>query len=372
MNELTTRERFVRTLTGQDVDRVPFMKCFGGDNAVLPAWERENPGLRYYIDELLGFEGGYRGWRITPVNFWLCGDIQQETIQEDVEYRIVRYSYGMVEQQKKQGDYHAHTLEYPVKTAKDWEQIKARYLNPDEPSRIPRDWHNYVDLYRTRTFPLQLTCGGVYGFARNMMGDEALCYAFYDEPELVHDIMDSYVSFCLRLWEKLCRDVSFDLIECWEDMASKTGSIISPTTFTEFLAPNYRRIRTFADEHRIPIVLVDSDGYIDDLAVQMYQNGVNAMYPFEVGAGCQPLEVLQRLPKLGAIACLEKNACALGKDAIEEQMERAKKLIQHGRCIPGPDHFVLENVSFEGYRAFMTRLKQIIMTTSPGSDRTLN
>ena len=48
-----------------------------------------------------------------------------------------------------------------------------------------------------------------------MMGDEALCYAFYDEPELVHDIMDGYTDFCLRLWEKLCVGVSYDLIECW-------------------------------------------------------------------------------------------------------------------------------------------------------------
>lgn len=367
MKELTTRERFVRTLTGQEVDRVPFMKCFGGDNAVLPEWERQNPGLRNYIDELLGFEGGYRGWRITPVQFGLWGDITREIVSEDEEYRVIRYSHGLVEKQKKHGDYHAHTLEYPVKTPEDWERIKETYLNPEDPSRIPRDWHNYADLYRNRSFPLQLTCGGVYGFARNMMGDEALCYAFYDEPELVHDIMDSYISFCLKLWEKLCKDVEFDLIECWEDMASKTGSIISPATFSQFLAPNYRRIRNFADEHKIPIVLVDSDGYIDDLAVQMFESGVNAMYPFEVGAGCDPLAVLNKLPGLGAVACLEKNACALGEEAIEEQMERAKKLIQNGRCIPGPDHFVLENVSFEGYRRFMERLREVVMTTVPGS-----
>lgn len=366
MSQLTTRERFIRTLTGQETDRVPFMKCFGGDHAVLPTWEQENPGLRDYIDELLGFEGGYRGWRITPVNFWLCGEIQTEVIREDEEYMILRHSYGKVEQRKKHGDYHGHVLEYPVKTQKDWEFIKENYLDPNDPARIPKDWHNYVDLYQNREFPLQLTCGGVYGFARNMMGDEALCYAFYDDPDLVHDIIDGYIDFCLKLWEKLCKNVSFDLIESWEDMASKTGSIISPVTFSEFLAPNYRKIRHFADEHGIPLVLVDSDGYIDDLAELMFANGVNAMYPFEVGAGCDPIQVLKKLPGLGAIACLEKNACALGDDAIEEQMERAKALIRNGRCIPGPDHFVLENASFEGYRKFMTRLREVVMTTTPG------
>ena len=369
MAYLTTRERFVRTLTGQDVDRVPFMKCFGIDNAVLPTWEAENPGLHTYIDELLGFEGGYRGWRITPVNFGLCGDITHQIVAEDNEYVIRRYNYGKVEKSKKYGDYHAHTLEYPVKSREDWDRIKEQYLNPHDPRRLPKDWENYVELYHNREFPLQLTCGGVYGFARNMMGDEALCYAFYDDPELVQDIIGSYIDFCITLWERLCRDVQFDLIESWEDMASKTGSIISPATFEEFLAPNYRKIRSFADAHKIPLVLIDSDGNINDLAKQMHDAGVNALYPFEVGANCNPLKVLQELPHLGAIGCLEKNACALGEEAIEEQMAFAKKLIQNGRCIPGPDHFVLENVSFEGYKRFMNRLREVILTTKPGSNK---
>ena len=366
MTELNTRERFVRTLTGQEVDRVPFMRIFGGGNQVLPTWKEENPGVETYIDELLGFEGGYRGWRITPVNFWLCGDIRWETVEETEQYIVQRNNIGQINKALKTGDYHNHVLEYPVKTWRDWEYIKSTYLDPDDPGRIPKDWHNYVELYRNRTFPLQLTCGGVYGFARKMMGDEALCYAFYDEPELVHDMMDSYIDFCLRLWEKLCVGVSYDLIECWEDMASKQGSIISPQTFREFMAPNYRKIRAFANEHDIPIVMVDSDGNINELCGWMAESGVNAMYPFEAGAGCDPLRALNRYPGLGAVACLEKNAAALGDNAIEEQMELARALIRNGRCIPGPDHMVLENVTFEGYKKFMLRLRDVIMTTKPG------
>ena len=47
-------------------------------------------------------------------------------------------------------------------------------------------------------------------------------------------------------------------------------------------------------------------------------------------------------------------------------MERARALIRNGRCIPGPDHFVLENVTSEGYKKFMRRLREVIMTTVPG------
>jgi uroporphyrinogen-III decarboxylase len=369
MTELTTRERFIRTLTGQDTDRVPFIKLFGGDNHVLPAWEKEYPGLHGTIDELLGFEGGYRGWRITPVNFWLCGEISTKVLFEDADSITVEYDYGRIEKVHKRGDYHAHVLQYPVKGRDDWDRIKVKYLNPADPNRIPMDWENHVESYRNREFPLQLTCGGVYGFARTMMGDEALCYAFYDDPGLVHEIMDGYVSFCLTLWERLCAKVQFDLIESWEDMASKTGSIVSPAIFSEFLAPNFHRIRDFADAFHIPLVMVDCDGNINALVKQMNDCGVNALYPFEVGAGCDPDRALRELPSMSALGCLEKNACALGEEAIEAQMVRAKELIRNGRCIPGPDHFVLENVSFSGYQRFMDRLRQVVLSTRPGSDR---
>ena len=89
---MTTRERFVRTLLGQEVDRVPFMKIFGGDGAVNRAWLKERPLLPTYIDELLGFEGGYRGWRTVPANYWLCGEITQEVLFETQDTLTVRDS----------------------------------------------------------------------------------------------------------------------------------------------------------------------------------------------------------------------------------------------------------------------------------------
>mgnify|MGYP001602747280 CR=1 FL=1 len=48
--------------------------------------------------------------------------------------------------------------------------------------------------YRTRDYPLQLTHGGVCGFARTLMGDEQLLYAMCDAPDLVHAIMEAYTA----------------------------------------------------------------------------------------------------------------------------------------------------------------------------------
>lgn len=55
-----------------------------------------------------------------------------------------------------------------------------------------------------------------------------------------------------------------------------------------------------------------------------------------------------------------------GKEAIDRELEKARAYIKLGRYIPGPDHFVLSNVSWANYRYFMERLREVVMTTKPG------
>ena len=364
---MNTRERFVRTLTGQDVDRVPFMKVFGGTNAVVPAWENEHPGIAECIDELLGFEGEFRGWQDTPVNVRLSRVPEDQVIEQTGSRQVVRHGDGTVRIVQTDGDFHGQVIEWPVKTRADWERLKHEHLDPDDPERFPKDWSDQVERYRTRDFPLQLSHGGVYGFTRNLMGDVNLAYAFYDDPALVHEMMDTYTDVVIAIWSKMVGDVEFDLVECWEDMASKNGSIISPATFREFMTPNYQRVAAFAKAHDIPIILVDSDGNIEELTEWMLEGGVTAMYPYEVQAGNDVARTLDRFPTVGVIGGLNKNVMAEGPAAIDREMDKARRLIQKGRFIPGPDHFVLSDVTFANYRYFMEQLREVIATTKPGT-----
>jgi len=363
---MNTRERFVRILTGKPVDRAPFMKVFGGENRILPAWAEEQPGLGEDIDAICRFEGRHRGWQSTPVNMQLAKVGAWELLEEDDEKRIMRCQSGQVELSLKGQDYHHQTLEYPVKSRSDWERIKAAHLDPDDPSRFPANWADLVTEYRTRDYPLQLTHGGVYGFARRMMGDEHLAFAFYDDPALVHDIMDTYTDVAIRIWDKMTSDVQFDLVECWEDMASKNGALISPDMFHEFMAPNYRKIRTYAESHGIEIVLVDSDGNTMALAKLMLAAGVNAMYPFEVLAGNDLFELRRQLPEMAAIGGLAKEVMIESPEAIAKEMKKAQDLIRLGRYIPGPDHFVQSNTSWQQYHYFMKQLREVVLSTMLG------
>ena len=360
---MTSRERFVRTLTGQEVDRVPFVKIFGGTNACRREWEEECPGLSKNIDEVLGFEGFYRGWEAMPVQQGLSPAGPGEVIEETEEGAVFRNGYGALEIVQKGRDYAHQTVEWPVKNRADWERIKKRFLDPDSPDRFPGDWPKYVERYRNREFPLQLSHGGVYGFPRTMMGDQNLAYAFYDDPDLVHDMMNTYTETCIGVWKKMVGDIDFDIIEFWEDMCFRSGSFISPKMFREFMTPQYQKVAAFAKERNIPILLVDSDGYIEDLTELMAEAGVTAMYPYEVQSGNDAARVRAKHPDFGIIGALNKEVMAWGKDAIDAEMEKARRYIKLGRLIPGPDHFVLSNVTWKNYRYFMERLREVVMTT---------
>ena len=363
---MTHRERFVRTLLGQDVDRVPFIKLFGGTNAVLPHWEQDYPGIGLCIDQLLEFEGPYRGWIPAPIHVDKQYLGEPQVSQRADGYTLYAYRDGTQRIVLSETDFHGQFVAWPVKTRDDWERVKREHLNPDDPTRYPAHWASLVAEYRKRDYPLALYHGGVYGFARNLMGDEHLAMAMYDDPELVHALMDDYTDIVLRIWQRAVREVSFDLIEFWEDMASKNGSLISPAMFREFMAPNYRKVANFAREHHIPLLLADSDGNIDELTGLMLESGINALYPFEVGAGNDLFAALDRHPTLGALGGLEKDAMAQGETAVAAEMEKARALIRRGRCLPGPDHFALSNVTLAQYRYFMTCLREVVMTTTPG------
>ena len=355
----------MRTLTGKPVDRVPFIKVFGGTNAIVPAWEDEYPGIGRSIDQVLQFEGLHRGWQRTPVNVDLSQLGEATVLQEDDAQRILKRADGLVQLVRKGGDYHRQTLEWPVKCKRDWEAIKAKHLQADDPARFPKNWDEVAEAFRQRDYPLQLTHRGVYGFARNLIGDVNLAYAFYDDPDLVHDVMDSYTDMAIEVWTRILRDTDADLVECWEDMASKNGALISPATFREFMAPNYRKIAQFARDNDIETILVDSDGNIMELTGLMLEAGVTALYPYEVQAGNDVAAALDRFPQLGVIGGLNKNVMAKGRAEIDDEIARARHLIRKGRYIPGPDHFVLSDVSFANYRYFMEQLRETVMSTRP-------
>ena len=75
----------------------------------------------------------------------------------------------------------------------------------------------------------------------------------------------------------------FDFGHFWEDICFKNGPLINPKVFRQKVGPHYRRITELLHQHGITIVSLDCDGWIDALVPIWLENGVNIMFPIEVG-----------------------------------------------------------------------------------------
>jgi uroporphyrinogen decarboxylase len=148
-------------------------------------------------------------------------------------------------------------------------------LHPDGPRSFPANREELTESWKTADAPIRIgafPCG-LYGTLRDLMGVEGSLIAFYGEPEPVKTITDDLTDFRLRIFEIITRDVQVDMIHIWEDMSGKQGSLISPAFICEFMLPNYKRIRDFADAHGIPIMVVDTDGNCEELIPLFHEAG---------------------------------------------------------------------------------------------------
>jgi uroporphyrinogen decarboxylase len=275
--------------------------------------------------------------------------------------RIVSDEYGITQEIRVDGGSVPRYIAYPVSGPEDWKALRAR-LDPDDPGRLPRGWPELVQRYNTGDRVVQLGAPpwGLFGTLREMMGVERFLMAFYDMPDLVHEMMDHLTDLWISMYWKVCRDVRVDCIHLWEDMAGRNGSLISPALVREYLLPRYRRLRRFADEHGIAFLSLDTDGDCRELLPLFLEAGINLVFPFEVAAGSDVAAYRRRYPHLAMMGGIDKREIAKGEAAIERELHRIEPVLRRPGYIAAPDHTIPPEVSLVDFRYFARRLKEMI------------
>lgn len=377
----SSKERVMGTLLGRPVDRQPFGYGIGYYpwGQTVDRWKKESGIENLDVGKYFGYEPSFYG---VPINLGAWPPFPREVIEEDAECITVRDSRGIIVKNLRDGSSMPDFVDYPVHNWKEWEKYKEERLNPDAPGRFLKpgnNWNMWNDVpweagtaeevglaaakyagenqlaVQVGSFPW-----GVFGTARDILGAEELLVGFYSESDLVHDIMDTFTDLWINQYEKVAQYVQIDHIHIWEDMSGKQGSLISPAMIEEFMMPNYRKIRDFAKFHKIPLISVDSDGNVDDLIPIMMKNGVNFFFPFEVQAGCDVEEYRRKYPDLSMLGGLNKYALVLGKKEIDVEIEKAARMLKHGKYIPGLDHLVPPDVSWDAFVYYIGRMKEIL------------
>ena len=190
---------------------------------------------------------------------------------------------------------------------------------------------------------------------------ENLLYMFYDDPKLIEDMMDHMLYFMMGIAQRVLRDVRVDCIRFWEDMAYKTGPLISPDMFKKYMVPRYKKVTDFLHSHGIDVIHVDCDGKIDELIPLWLECGINFHWRLEFAAGMDAVALRKKYGKeLILSGNIDKRVFVKGKDAIrEEVMSKVPFLLETGGYLPSLDHAIPPDVSLEGFRYYMNLLREI-------------
>ena len=355
--KLNNRERMIRACLNEDIDRVPFWFMFGPWGETLNRWkteglENDDWSSRFNFDS---------GFAVLPVNLGFYPKFDWCVLSEEPDgKRIVRNDQGITYIERPGKATIPYYLDYPIKTREDWEIIKAERLNPDVSERFPDNWKDITEWIKSSGAAVQVGSYpyGLFGMLRDFMGVEDLLTAFYDDPELIHDMMDYLTDFWIEIYKKMLLDVQIDHIHIWEDMSGKQGPLISPKMFREFMKPNYIKIADFAKKNKISVVSVDTDGNMDILMPLLEESGINLVLPFEVRAGCDIVALKREYPNICMHGGIDKLVLEQGREAIDCELDRVSELFNVSGYIPGLDHLPHPDISFQNFTYFVERLRE--------------
>ena len=385
--DMNTRERFLATSRFEDCPRTPRWEL-GFWSGAIQRWHREGlPGTEQaaraaedaaawvsgngiatpvsYLDQkdndVANFFGMDKPAIGIEINYFVCPQLEAVVLEETDEYVIRRDGNGVVSRVLKPEQGMPHWIDYPVHTREEWEVFKAERYQPNLADRLPENWSELLESYRSRDYPLCIGgAAGFFGTVRNIVGAQRALMTFYDDPAWMHDMMDHLGDFYVSLYDQVLSQVKADYCTIWEDMCYVAGPLISPRTFREFMLKPYQRLTALLRDHGVDVIYVDTDGDCWKLIDLFIEGGVTALYPFEVQSHMDVREVRRRYPNLVMQGGIDKKALALGPAAIDAELEAKVPVAASGGYIPHVDHAPPPDISWENFQYYRHKLDAML------------
>ena len=370
---MTNRERALNILHYKSADRMPAVH-FGYWPELLVEWAeqgkipKELAECNYdgsekdrQLDKLIGWD--FNWYRCRSAKRGLMpnfGHKVLETLPDGTQR--VQSSSGIIERIKPGANSIPSEDDYLLK---DREAFETLYLPKMQfsPDRIDLEfWKSFNDT-RPQDVPVGLHLGSVLGEIRNMTSVVGMSYLLYDEDEdLFAEIVDAYAEMQYQCAKAVLETgARFDFAHYWEDICFKNGPLIAPSMFDDLCAKHYKKRNDLCHEYGIDIISLDCDGVTEALLPTWFNNGVNTMFPIEVGVWGDQFEPARK--KFGngmlGVGGMDKVAFRKDKAAVDAEVERMARLASMGGFIPCPDHRLMPGSKFELVQYYAEEIKKI-------------
>lgn len=279
-------------------------------------------------------------------------------VHKDEKYTYVQTVAGAIEKftndKQRGGEIMPEYHKTPVEDESDWyNKIKPR-LDPDTPERW--EYFKYADKAAAQVKSGEkLYAGsaiGGYMYLRALLGPERVMYTLYDNPDMIHDMMKTWLHLIKTCLVRTQKEVPFFKILFGEDIAYKTDLLISPAMIEEFLTPYYDDLLSTLNQGQEDEIFyaIDSDGNMDKFIPIYKDMGFKVYDPIEIAACNDIVEIGKKHPDIILQGGIDKRILADSKESIKKYLEYVMPFFTK-RCgyIPTCDHFVPSGVSFDNY-----------------------
>ncbi|MGE5221743.1 MAG: uroporphyrinogen decarboxylase family protein [Omnitrophica WOR_2 bacterium] len=363
---MNNRQRFHAACNFQPLDR-PCQIEQGFWEQTYQRWQAEGLPEQVAYPELFGrtpendlfgyFDVGKFAY--ARMEQYFIPEFPEETLDETARYRIFRTARGVTLREMKDSVSMPEFIDYPIKDRHDYLALRERLLgSPDR--RFPADWEAIVADYRNQERDIVCThMDGFFGYPRELMGVERLLFTYYDDPDLIHMIIQDRLQANIQLYSGVIEAVRPDFAFIWEDMSYKNGPLISPKMFRRFMLPAYQELTAFLRRMGVKIILVDSDGNTEQLIPLWLEGGVSGFLPFEVRAGMDVISVRQRYPHIQIMGGIEKHCLERDPASIDAELTRVLPPMQSsGGYIVSLDHWVHSEIPLQNFRYYVDRVRR--------------
>ena len=355
---LSDRERFSRQMHYQPIDR-----CF---NMEFGYWDENFTEWPIFVDN--GIKNNdeadifFAFDRIHTIggNVWINPGYPNDVVEVRENTKVLMNSDGLLAEVPLDGhDTIPHYIKATIVTPDDWKKAKAERFSLDDPDRII-DIDEMKKTHPTdRDYPLGVNTGSMIGKIRDMLTFEGLAYAIYDYPAMVEDMVETACQLVELSLDQLLPHFQFDYAAGWEDIAYKSGPIVSPKWFRRVITPRYKRIADKLHANGIDIWWIDCDGDVRPILPYMMEGGVNCLFPYEVNSCTHPGDLLQEYGKeLRIMGGFDKIEMGKGREAIRRYMDTLVPLVERGGYIPFCDHRCPPNVHPDDYLFYLDLKEQ--------------
>lgn len=357
-NESVDRDEYLDHMTFKANNRPLFTEIFGPLLGLKEEWEAQ--GATPAELEFSAFKYRCEKRYSVEVNTGLFGASAEKMLEENNEHIITRDGYGRTMRLVKQSATLPLPLNYPVKDWESWEQIKPLYQYHD--GRLAEGWLEKAAQKRSEGHVISISIPGGFDESRQLMGEEWVCMAVFDQPDLLQDILHTISETALKVFDQVTSQLQVDRLFVHEDMAGKSGPLFGPRQIRKFVLPYYRKVWDFVSERGGRIFDQDSDGNMNKVIDVFLDAGVNCMHPMEPAAGMDIVQIREKYgQRLAFYGGIDKHVLRRSKEEIEAELEyKVPMMVHSGGCVLALDHRIPNGTPLENYRFYIQKMWEII------------